>query len=122
MIYSFRLNVSIQGNNYESAQKKFLKLVSKRYDKGFQKCITLCTVQKAIKGGEEFVSLDHVTTEKKDLMDKIEAIKPHNGLTPLEEFSVEQLQHHLSKLEAKLEKEVTEGVKRKLGWRKRGVS
>jgi hypothetical protein len=115
------MTVSIQGNNYESALKKFMNLVAKRMNAGMQKSITLCILEKELKGGEKFVPLEHASNKKKELIAKIEELKPHNGTTPLEEFSEEQLEKHLAKLQEKLERKVSKSIQKRLKFQKKGV-
>ena len=119
MIYYFNMRVGIRARNAQNAENIFQKIIARRNTKSLQQHIDSTELTKATLGGEKYVPLNHVTDEKRDIIQKIELIKPHGGKTPLEEFDIEQLLFHLSKLEKKLEEEVEETVKRKLKFKKR---
>ena len=98
-VFTFRATVDIRANNLEMAKKHFLNFVGKKDNAGMQNIIQNLTLERH--GYSGYILLDGNDEEKDELIAKISSIKPHTGKTPLEEFSVTQLEHHLKKLEQK---------------------
>ena len=96
--YTFRCTIDLKAKNFESARKKFLNFVAKQHDAGYKDSIEEIILEKKSDTTFQFVSLDEIPDDKRELIEAIQDIKPHNGTTPLWEFSIGQLQKHLIKL------------------------